>query len=171
MANIDVVNEKDEVIDSVPYEEMVEKQLRHRIARVFLFDNDGHLYLQRRSMKMGIAPGLWDQSAAGHVDPGEDYEQAAYRELKEELGITNIPLKLLVKYYAEEPHPSGKPMRRFQALYTGMYDGQPMTLDPEEVMDGKWSSITELEEWMLKSPEEFTGAFIDAYQRYKEPSI
>jgi len=168
MADIEVVNEHDVVIDTVPYEEMVEKQLRHRIARVFLLNKDGRLYLQRRSMKMGVAPGLWDQSAAGHVDPGEDYAQAAYRELEEELGVKNTILNLLVKYYAEEAHPSGKPMRRFQAIYTGEYDGQSMRLDPEEVMDGKWVSITELEDWMKRSPQEFTGAFIDAYKRYKE---
>jgi len=168
MANIDIVNEHDEVIDSVPYEEMVEKQLRHRIARIFLFDKDGRLYLQRRSMKMRVAPGLWDQSAAGHVDPGEDYEQAAYRELEEELGIKNIKLNLLVKYYAEEPHPSGKPMRRFQTIHTGMYDGQSMKLDPEEVMDGKWITISDLDGWMQKSPQGFTPAFIDAYKRYKQ---
>jgi 16S rRNA (adenine1518-N6/adenine1519-N6)-dimethyltransferase len=168
MADIEVVNEYDEVIDTVPYEEMVEKQLRHRIARVFLFDKDRKLYLQRRSMKMGVAPGLWDQSAAGHVDPGEDYEQAAYRELKEELGIQDIKLNLLVHYYAEEAHPSGKPMRRFQTIYVGEYGDQVIDLDPEEVMDGKWVSIPELESWISESPHEFTGAFIDAYKRYKE---
>lgn len=167
MANIDVVNDHDEVIDSVPYEEMARKQLRHRIARIFLFDKQGRLYLQRRSMKMGVAPGLWDQSAAGHVDPGEDYEQAAYRELQEELGI-KVDLGFLIKYYAEEAHPKYKPMRRFQAIFVGQYNGELMKLDPEEVMDGKWVSIDELEEWLVSRPTDFTPAFIDAYQRYKD---
>ncbi len=168
MADIEVVDEHDKVIDTVPYEEMVAKRLRHRVARIFLFDKEGRLYLQRRALTMRVAPGLRDQSAAGHVDPGEDYEQAAYRELEEELGIDNVTLNPLVHYYAEEAHPSGNLMRRFQEIYTGMYDGQPMTLDPYEVMDGKWISIPELEAWMSELPGEFTGAFIDAYRRYKE---
>ncbi len=167
MADIEVVNEHDKVIGIVPYEEMVAKQLRHRIARVFLFDKNGKLYLQRRAMSMGVAPGLWDQSAAGHVDPGEDYEQAAYRELEEELGIKNVKLNLLVKYYAEEAHPSGKPMRRFQEIYVGIYDNQVINLDPEEVMDGKWVLMADLDKWMSESPEDFTDAFIDAYKRYE----
>lgn len=167
MANIDVVNENDEVIDSVPYEEVAKNQLRHRIVRVFLFDRNKRLYLQRRSMKMGVAPGLWDQSAAGYVDPGEDYERAAYRELKEELGVS-VPLTFLTKYYAEEEHPKYKPMRRFQTIHIGTYNGEPMKLDPEEVMDGKWASIDELEEWLADRPKDFTPAFIDAYRRYKE---
>jgi isopentenyldiphosphate isomerase len=170
MANIEVVDENDRVIDTVPYEDMVSNQLRHRIVRVFLFDKQGRLYLQRRAENMAVAPGLWDQSAAGHVDPGEDYEQAAYRELSEELGVKGIKLNFLAKYYTEEPHPKHRPLRRFQVIYTGQFDGQAIVLDPGEVMDGKWINIAELEGWMNTSPGEFTGAFVDAYYRYKGQS-
>lgn len=87
MADLEYVNDKDEVVGIVSYEEANERQLAHRIARVFVFDDAGRLYLQRRSLNMNSAPGLWDQSAAGHVDIGESYEQAAARELEEELGV------------------------------------------------------------------------------------
>ena len=43
--------------------------------------------VQRRSFKKDSYPGLLDISAAGHLDPGETYENGAYRELEEELGV------------------------------------------------------------------------------------
>ena len=32
-------------------------------------------------------PGAWDSSSSGHVDSGEDYDDCAVRELREELGL------------------------------------------------------------------------------------
>ena len=34
------------------------------------------------------SPGLWDSSAAGHVESGENYISCANRELKEELELS-----------------------------------------------------------------------------------
>lgn len=168
MADLEYVNDKDEVVGIVSYEESRERHLAHRIARIFLLDELGRLYLQKRSMKMSSAPGLWDQSAAGHVDIGESYDQAAARELEEELGVKNAILNQIVKYYEEEPHPIYGHLKRFNALFIAQYDGQPIVLEPNEVMDGKWVTKTELEGLMSKSPAEFSDGFKTAYQKYQE---
>jgi isopentenyldiphosphate isomerase len=36
---------------------------------------------------MVIPPGKWDTAVGGHLSPGENYEEAARREMQEELGI------------------------------------------------------------------------------------
>ena len=36
-------------------------------------------------MSKDSSPGLWDSSASGHLDCGEDYDACAVRELREEL--------------------------------------------------------------------------------------
>ena len=63
--------------------------LIHRSVHVAVFDRSGqNILLQKRSMNKDIQPGKWDTAVGGHVDAGEAVEAAAYRELKEELGIT-----------------------------------------------------------------------------------
>lgn len=61
--------------------------LRHRAVHVLVENSAGELLLQKRSQQKKVQPGRWDTSVGGHVDPGESYEQAALRELGEELGI------------------------------------------------------------------------------------
>ena len=41
-------------------------------------------------MSKDESPGLWDTSSAGHLNSGESYEEGAYRELWEELGIKTV---------------------------------------------------------------------------------
>ena len=61
--------------------------LIHRSVHVMVFNRRQELFLQKRSMQKMIMPGRWDTSVGGHVDPGESYEEAAAREMEEELGI------------------------------------------------------------------------------------
>ena len=81
------INEQDEVIGETTIEEAVVNGWPRRVSRVFVFDESGNILLQKRSQTMLSYPGLWDQSAAGHVDIGEAYKDAAKRELYEELGL------------------------------------------------------------------------------------
>ena len=57
-----------------------------RLATVVLVDARGWLLLQERDEHAPIAPDKWGL-VGGHVDPGEDFERAAYRELAEETGL------------------------------------------------------------------------------------
>ena len=59
----------------------------HPVVHLHVFDADGHLYLQKRSMRKDIAPGRWDTSVGGHVDYGESLQEAIVREAREELGL------------------------------------------------------------------------------------
>jgi isopentenyldiphosphate isomerase len=61
--------------------------LPHRAVHVLVFDAQGRLFLQLRSNNKDTHPGKWTTSACGHVDPDEDYAEAASRELQEELGL------------------------------------------------------------------------------------
>lgn len=54
---------------------------------VSLRDTNYTLLLQQRSNAKAIAPACWDLSCAEHVLTGEDFEEAALRGLREELGL------------------------------------------------------------------------------------
>ena len=83
----DVVNERDKVIGQNPRSEVHARGLLHRAVHVLVFNSRGEIFLQKRSMKKDRQPGVWDSSCSGHVDSGENYDETAVRELREELGL------------------------------------------------------------------------------------
>lgn len=62
----------------------------HRFASVLLVDRRGWLLLQERDEHPVIDPERWGL-VGGHVEDGEEYEAAAYRELAEETGLRLPP--------------------------------------------------------------------------------
>src|SRR5512137_895073 len=83
----DVVNERDEVVGRNTRAEVHRLGLMHRAVHILVFNRRGEIFLQKRSMLKDRQPGLWDSSASGHVDSGEDYDACAVRELREEIGL------------------------------------------------------------------------------------
>jgi 8-oxo-dGTP pyrophosphatase MutT (NUDIX family) len=59
-------------------------------ASVVLVDREGRILLQERDEHAPIDPEKWGL-AGGHVEEGEDFEPAAYRELEEETGVRLEP--------------------------------------------------------------------------------
>jgi 16S rRNA (adenine1518-N6/adenine1519-N6)-dimethyltransferase len=166
MIKVTFVDENDTIIGAGSKEDAWSKGIITRIARIFVFNKQGELLIQKRSDDHPSAPGKWDQSAAGHVDEGETYLEAAYREAKEEIGIKGIELEELTKFFTDEKDESDKIKKRFNVLYKTSYNGE-FNLQEEEVSMTKWIKISELEKWMEENPEDFTGGFMQTYQIYK----
>jgi 8-oxo-dGTP diphosphatase len=76
------------------------------IAVVLLVDRRGWLLLQERDEGAPRAPNQWGM-VGGHVEDGEDFEPAAYRELAEETGIVLPPGTLRLWRDAEFTYPDG----------------------------------------------------------------
>ncbi len=141
--------------------------LWHRSAQVFLFDSAGQLYLQRRVDDKDVCPGLWDQSAAEHLIPGETYPAGALRGLKEELGISGVTLTPLGEPYAgrlDQPE-LGIHDYELQQAFRGTWDG-PLAPDPAEVSDMRTISLSALARWVREAPEDFTPWFLRDAVRY-----
>ena len=62
--------------------------LYQNIVHICLFNDKKQMLIQLRSEHKRWYAGLWDVSVAGAVDAGESSEEAAARELKEELGYS-----------------------------------------------------------------------------------
>lgn len=75
---------------------------QHRFAGVILVDRRGWILLQERDEHPRIDPEKWGL-AGGHLDPGEDFEPAAFRELEEETGVRLEPgaLELLGEFVVD----------------------------------------------------------------------
>ena len=72
------------------------------VVHICIFDRQGQLLIQRRSMEKAAFPGKWDLSAAGGVNAGETSRQGAEREVREELGyaldLTGVRPSVTVNY-------------------------------------------------------------------------
>ena len=68
----------------------------HRSVDVVATNSSKQILLQKRSKHKDTFPGFWTISASGHVTYGQTYEQAAKREIEEELGI-HPPLRYVAK--------------------------------------------------------------------------
>ena len=117
---------------------------------------------------MEVWPGRWDHSAAGHVDEGETPEQAAYRELKEEIGIDNCKLRFEKTLFFEHPvEIDGSQSRMFNYFYSGMFDGDiaSLTLDPDEVSEVRWFDEAEILELIERQPDSVTDGLIMLFKK------
>jgi 8-oxo-dGTP pyrophosphatase MutT (NUDIX family) len=76
------------------------------VAVVLLVDRRGWLLLQERDEGAPRAPNQWGM-VGGHVEEGEDFEPAAYRELAEETGLDLPPGTLRLWRDAEYTYPDG----------------------------------------------------------------
>ncbi|HEV3409071.1 MAG TPA: 16S rRNA (adenine(1518)-N(6)/adenine(1519)-N(6))-dimethyltransferase RsmA, partial [Chthoniobacterales bacterium] len=120
-----VVDAVDRVIGRATRSEVHANNLLHRAVHILIFNGHGELFLQKRSRFKDRHPCLWDSSAAGHVNAGEDYDTTAARELEEELGVsTNVERVLKLPASERTGH-------EFIWLYRGELEG-PFRLGKSE---------------------------------------
>jgi isopentenyldiphosphate isomerase len=100
MEIVDIVDANDTVVGSAPKDEVRQKGLLSRVSFVILLNSKSELYLQQRKSTKKTYPLYWSGSAAGHVQAGESYLEAAIRETEEELGI-KTSLREIGKFTSE----------------------------------------------------------------------
>lgn len=81
------VDEHDNPIGPIGRDDSRRTGARYRIVRVSVEDINGNVLLQKRVDTKKTYPGCWDTSAGGNISYGESYDDAAARELSEEVGI------------------------------------------------------------------------------------
>lgn len=161
-----VVDEQDNVIGNAPLAEVLEKGLYHRIVSVHVQDEGGAMLLQLRSPHVRLYPNSWDQAAGGHVDEGHTYESAALAELEEELGITDVPLRIVdtYRYRGKEGEAS---INQFVRVYlvTVSRDSQ-IHIEPKEITTVQWFTLDELRMLVHEQPEHFTPGYLQELRSY-----
>ena len=135
-----VVNRQDQELGLEHRSRIHELNLMHRTVHVLVFDHKGRVYLQLRSQEKDTYPGFWTSSASGHVEPGETYLYAAYRELREELYLVE-PCISLGKL---SPQPASD--NAFISLYAVFARMSPQP-DFSEIEDGRFFNYHEA--WQL----------------------
>lgn len=119
------VDPEDEVIGSVDRDQAHQSGVLHRSGIVFLRRPDGLILLQHRSPSKRIFPACYDASAAFHVTFGENYAEAAARELLEEAGVS-ARVEWVGKFVHHDP-----PEHQVVAVFVCSSDA-PIRVDPAE---------------------------------------
>lgn len=147
----DIVNESDEVIGKIKENE--QKNIRPnqlRFINILIFNDENKILVPKRSSNRKIFPNCYDFSVGGHVNSGETYEQAAYRELEEELGIKNVELNK-VAYF----NPYISESNTFQTVYILNYDKAITNYDKDGIEDIFYFTKEEIKKLMNNKPNLF----------------
>ena len=64
-----------------------DKTLIHRVVGIIITNDQNKMLLQKRSMIKDMYPGFYTITASGHETNGQSYEEAAHREMAEEIGV------------------------------------------------------------------------------------
>lgn len=160
---LDVVDENDNVVAVRSRGEIHAEGLMHRAVHILVFNRQGEVFLQKRSMHKDEQPGKWDSSAAGHVDSGEEYLACARREIDEELGIRpEREFEFLFKL-----PPSARTGFEHCMVYRYEFNG-PLKLHPDEIDDGRWVSPATLDRRVVANDPNLTDALCLIWRRYRE---
>ena len=158
--SLQVVDEQDRPIRGVDRASVHAERLLHRAIHIFVLNNAGELFLQRRSYRKDTFPRKWDSSAAGHVDLGESYEACATRELREELGLVDQPREI-----GRVPA-SEKTGQEFIRIYQAEAD-EIIDLNEEEIETGGFFPLSVIDEWIRQRPEDFASGFLECYREVR----
>ena len=156
-----VVDKEDHALGCASRVKVHGNNLLHRAVHILIFNAKGEIYLQKRSRWKDRHPGQWDSSAAGHVNAGEQYDNAAQRELKEELGVV-ATLERVLKLPASQ-----KTGQEFIWLYRARHDG-PFQLERAEIETGEFFPAEIISAWMEARPEEFAPGFVECWRAFRQ---
>lgn len=163
------------------------------IVDIFLFNEHGELFLQKRSKDKAHNAGLIDKSMGGHVQHGDSPEYTAMVETVQELQVPSIALnkkdefektyRTLEKYLSTVAvlKPITKrayifnklingveiPVANFVHLYFGVYGGPIKTVDREAVGILQYS-LEDLEQELKQFPNTFTHDLMKLFAEHKE---
>jgi 16S rRNA (adenine1518-N6/adenine1519-N6)-dimethyltransferase len=154
-----VVDENDRQIGTASRLEVHENNFRHRAVHILIFNYAGEILLQKRSPWKDRHPLLWDSSAAGHVQANEDYDEAAGRELMEELGASTR-LDRIGKLPASE-----KTGQEFIMVYRGKCDG-PFAFPWEEISAVEFFPAEIVQRWVANKSEDFAPGFLECWRLF-----
>ncbi len=156
---VQIVDRKNRITGSCPRSVMRAERHIHRACYILVFNKKGELFVQKRTVGKDIYPGYWDVAAGGVVLAGESYQEAAERELGEELGVTGMPLTFLFdKYYEDRDN------RVWGRVYTCIHDG-PFRLQAEEIDCGRFMGMDQA--LTLCRTEPFTPDGVELVQRIR----
>ena len=156
MAEIILVDEKDNQIGTGKKSKIHKEGRLHRAFSILIFNSKGELLLQKRAKTKYHSGGLWTNTCCSHPRAGEDLRGAARKRLKEEMGIeAELEEKFSFIYKVKL---GDLTEHEFDHVFMGKFNGKP-EINPEEADDWKWMGIQKLKKDIKENPENYAFWF------------
>ena len=159
---ITIVDRNNTEVEHLPRRIMRAQGLIHRATYILVFNHQGEIFVQKRTMTKDIYPGYFDVATGGVVLAGESYELSAKRELAEELGVNKVELAGHFDFFHED---AGNKV--WGRVFSCTTDG-PFILQKEEVEDGFFLGIKQV--LAMNEKKSFTPDGIMVLKRFMEES-
>ncbi len=155
---VTIVDENNMVVSSAPRSRMRALRLPHRACYVLVLNSRGEVFVQKRTMTKDVYPGYFDLTAGGVVLAGETFDEAAEREVAEEIGITGTAVTPLFDCAWRDTSNVV-----FGKAYRCVWDG-PMVLQEEEVESGRFRAPADVASCLRR--EQITPDSLAVFVRY-----
>lgn len=140
----------------------------HATVHVWVVNNSHDLLLQKRSHVKDINPGMWDISCAGHLIAGDTSQDAAVRELHEELGIEVGISELFFLCSTVQSYSSTDGLiqdNEFTDVYLlALHNDQLIRRNPQEIDEIKFISVETFNSMVTRADPQLVP-HMDEYQR------
>jgi len=154
-----LVDDDDRVIGTAPRGEIRTRNLPHRGVAIIVRNPGGDIYVHRRTPAKDVFPDMYDMVVGGMVSAGESYEEAARRELAEEVGIEGVEPSFLLKHRYR-----GDKNNAWISFYEVVWPG-PIRHQEEEISWGAYMTekeiVAKLREW------QFAPDHLEVFDRYR----
>jgi isopentenyldiphosphate isomerase len=157
---LDQVNQRDIRIGHIRRRDVFAERANFRVSHVLIFNSPGELLLQQLALTRDRNPGAWGSSVASYLFASESYEEAAYRRLHEELGVTGVVLSLLGKTQMVD---SGS--LKFISVFTAIYDGG-FELDHSHIAKVQFELPAAILRMIDDGSRHFTPTFLRVFRYY-----
>lgn len=166
MEEIILVDEQDNVVG---YAEKLSAHQHggqlHRAFSIFIFNSQGNMLLQQRSVKKYHFGGLWTNACCSHPNKGENLADAVHRKLMQEFGFDTELFEEFTFLYKATDEASGLTEHELDHVFIGRFDGTPQP-NPDEIDDFTWMSIPDLLDDVSKNPHKYTPWFLIALDQF-----
>lgn len=143
---VEVIDVQGRSVGCVDRQEVRANRLLHRAIAVACRDPFGRIFVHRRSITKDLLPGMYDMFVSGVVMAGESFNDAARRELAEELGIVGATPRWLFEHLY-----LGENDRCLIGVYEVTWAG-PVRLQRSEISMGGFATPERLRTLMAHKP-------------------
>lgn len=159
---IDVVDENENIIQTLPKSAVRKQNLLRRGGDFIVFNREGKVLIHKRAAQKVDEPNRWDFLTGGWVLSGESPEQAAIRELKEEVGIKVDAPEFILKFRFKNAQTNSNNLVYVYKITTD----EKITPQKEEIAEYEWVRVQDLPHLMKERP--FTSESIFLYKNDRE---